>query len=213
MRPVVTQCDVCRSIDPAPVKWRHGALHVEETWSRLAIDITHFRGQLYLTVVDCGSSRFSLWRRLRRGDTAHVVDDLDQIFSERGAAAEILADNDTAFRSRDFAVFAAKWGVRLRFRAVHQSSGNGIVERNHRTVKVIAARKQCPIPEAVHLYNVTPLDGERADHSPAAQVYRYTVRDMVQAGAADAVSTESAPRPGQDQGSGGCRYQSAMRCG
>ena len=40
-----------------------------------------------------------------------MVDELDQIFSERGAAAEILADNDTAFRSRDFAVFTAKWGV------------------------------------------------------------------------------------------------------
>ena len=60
VRPVVTECDVCRSIDPAPVKWRHGVLQVQTTWTRLAIDITHHRGQLYLTVVDCGPSRFSL---------------------------------------------------------------------------------------------------------------------------------------------------------
>ena len=120
---------------------------------------------------------------------------MDSIFNERGAPAEILADNDTAFRSRDFAVFAAKWGVQLRFRAVHQPSGNGIVERNHRTVKVIAARKQCPVPEAVHLYNVTPLDGESADGSPAAQVYRYSVRDRVQAGAAAELNGEPNVRP------------------
>ena len=208
VRPIVTQCDVCRSIDPAPVKWRHGALHVLETWSRLAIDITHHRGQLYLTVVDCGPSRFSLWRRLRRADTAHVVDELDQVFHERGAAAEILADNDTAFRSRGFAVFAAKWGVRLRFPAVHQPSGNGIVERNHRSVKVIAARKQCSVSEAVHLYNVTPLDGERADSSPAAQVYRYAVRDVLQAEAVDRVNADSqaGAGPGQDDGQSGSDY-------
>ena len=54
----------------------------------------------------------------------------------RPSSAEILPDNDTAFRSRDFAVFATKWGVRLRFRAVHQLSGNDIVQRNHLTVIV-----------------------------------------------------------------------------
>ena len=206
MRQVVAQCDVCRSIDPAPVKWRHGGLCVEETWSRLAIGITHHRGQLFLTVIDCGPSRFNMWRRLRRADTAHVVEELNQIFNERGAAAEILADNDTAFRSRDFAVFASKWGMRLRFRAVHQPSGNGIIERNHRTVKVIAARKRCSVSEAVHLYNVTPLDGERADTSPAAQVYRYTIRDRVQAGAADAINLGTAARPGQDDVTDGDGY-------
>ena len=203
VRPIVTQCDVCRSIDPAPAKWRHGTLHVKETWSRLAIDITHHRGQLYLTVVDCGPSRFALWRRLRRADTAHVVDELDQIFNERGAAVELLADNDTAFRSRDFAVFAVKWGVRLRFRAVHQPSGNGIVERNHRTVKVIAARMQCSVQQAVHLYNITPLDGERAESSPAAQVHRYPIRDRVRAATVDTVHVEPTSRPAQEGGRNG----------
>ena len=51
-----------------------------------------------------------------------MVDELDQIFNERGAAAEILADNDTAFRSRDFAVFAAKWGSRC-----GQQSRSGVI--------------------------------------------------------------------------------------
>ncbi|XP_043199219.1 uncharacterized protein LOC122368950 [Amphibalanus amphitrite] len=117
-RAVVTQCDVCRSIDPAPVKWRHGVLSVKETWSRLAIDITHFRGQLYLTAVDCGPSRFSLWRRLRRADTAHVTEELDQIFSERGAVEEVLADNDTAFRSREFSAFMSSWGFLVMLESV-----------------------------------------------------------------------------------------------
>lgn len=33
-----------------------------------------------------------------------------------------------------------EWGVRLRFSAAYRPLGNGIIERNHRTVKRGAAR-------------------------------------------------------------------------
>ena len=99
VRHVVMTCDVCRAVDPAPVKWRHGSLGVPETWNRLAIDITHYRGQSFLSIIDCGPSRFCLWRQLRRSDSGSVIAQLEQVFLERGAPVEILADNDTAFRS------------------------------------------------------------------------------------------------------------------
>ena len=178
-RAAVLGCDVCRAIDPAPVKWRHGTLSVPESWQRLAIDMTHYRGQCYLTIVDCGPARYSLWRPLRREDCASVVHALEEVFFERGAPAELLCDNGTVFRSRNFATLAVRWQVSLRFRAAYVPSGNGIVERNHRTVKVIAARKQCSVAEAVHLYNVSPHDGQAAATSPAGLIYRYAVRDCV----------------------------------
>ncbi|XP_043201309.1 uncharacterized protein LOC122370107 [Amphibalanus amphitrite] len=62
-RAVVHHCDVCRSIDPAPVTWRHGSLEVPETWQRLAIDVTHYQHQSYLTVIDCAG------RQLPVGDS------------------------------------------------------------------------------------------------------------------------------------------------
>ena len=179
VRAVVQHCDVCRSIDPAPVTWRHGSLEVPETWQRLAIDVTHYQHQSYLTVIDCGPSRFGLWRQLRRPDAENVVSHLEAILCERGAPSEILCDNDTVFRGRHFGAFAVKWGVLLRFRAAYEPGGNGIVERHHRTVKVIAARKQCSIPEAVHLYNVSPRDSDSASDAPVGRIYRYTVRDCV----------------------------------
>ena len=83
---------------------------------------------------------------------------LEAIFRERGAPQEILCDNATVFRGRQFAVFVAEWNVKLCFRAAYEPGGNGIVERHHRTVKVIAARRQCTIAEAAHLYDVTPQD-------------------------------------------------------
>ena len=207
-RTAVRNCDVCRTIDPAPVKWRHGTLDVPQTWQRLAIDVTHYSGQSYLSIVDCGPSRYCLWRLLRREDSASVVQKLEEVFFERGAPEELLCDNDTAFRSRHFAAFAAHWNVTLRFRAAHVPSGNGIVERNHRTIKVIAARKQCSIAEAVHLYNVAPRDDGNADDSPASRVYRYAVRDCVQPGRGELAPPECnselnaarAPPPGGNAG-------------
>lgn len=178
-RATVRQCEVCRKIDPAPAKWQHGSLSVTETWWRLATDVTHYLGSAYLSLVDCGPSRFAVWRHLRRPDADTVVSHLEQVFCERGAPAELLCDNDTVFRGRRFAAFAARWGVSLRFRGAYAPSGNGIVERNHRTVKVIAARKGCSVAEAVHLYNVTPRDGETVASAPVSGIYRYRVRDCV----------------------------------
>ena len=155
---VVSSCQVCRSIDPAPERWRAGELAVKETWHRVGIDITHYASRSYLTMVDHGPSRFSIWRQLRLQTAACVVQQLESVFYERGAPHELLLDNDTAFRSKCFRSFAEEWRISLRFRCAYVASGNGIVERCHRTVKTIAARKECSIAEAVYRYNMSPRD-------------------------------------------------------
>ena len=139
------------------------------------MDITHYRGRSYLSLEDCGPSRFTLWRPLRTQTSAAVIDQLESVFLERGAPEELLLDNDTAFRSRLFEDFVNRWGVRLRFRCAYAASGNGITERCHRSVKVIAARSDCTIAEAVYLYNVTPRDDRSSNAAPANMLYRYKV--------------------------------------
>ena len=121
VRRVVKACQVCQSIDTAP----------------------------YLTLIDCGPSRFAVWRRLRRQDTD-------------GAA---------------FKQFAERWALRVRFRcAQYVASGNGIAERCHRSVKRIATRKHCTIAEAVYWYNVAPKDDVDSATAPANMLYDYSVR-------------------------------------
>ena len=176
MQRVVASCDVCQSIDPAPVKWTHGGLGVEVVWLRVAMDITHFRGRSYLSLIDCGPSRFSVWRPLRMQTSASVIEQLEAVFWERGAPEELLTDNDPAFRSRQFESFAAQWNMSVRFRCAHSPSGNGIVERCHRTVKVTAARKNCTIAEAVYWHNVSPRSDGGPASAPAERLYRYSVR-------------------------------------
>ncbi|KAK4319771.1 hypothetical protein Pmani_009323 [Petrolisthes manimaculis] len=176
VRMVVSSCQVCQSVDPAPVKWRTGNLSVEGIWQRVGMDITHCRGKSYLTLIDCGPSRFTIWRPLRIQTSECIAEQLETVFFERGSPDEILTDNDTAFRSKLFTQFASRWNVHLRYRGAYVPAGNGVVERCHRTVKVIAARKGCSVAEAVYLYNITPLDDWSSNSTPANMLYRYSVR-------------------------------------
>ena len=176
IREAIAECQRCCSIDPAPVKWAKGNLDVDGVWVRVGMDITHYRGLHYLSLIDHGSSRFTVWRLLRRQDSASVIQQLENVFCERGAPSEVLTDNDTAFRSSAFQEFARRWGIKVRYRCAYAPSGNGIVERCHRTVKRIAARKGCSLQEAVYWYNLAPQDDVSASTAPANQVYRYEVR-------------------------------------
>ena len=176
VKTVVRECEECQSIDPVPVHWSKGALNVKQTWHRIAMDITHCNGAHFLTVIDCGPAPFAIWRRLPRQDAISVINQLKALFYERGPPTETLTDNDTAFRSSLLKTFLDEWRVRLRFRCAYVPSGNGIIERCHWTVKGIAARKRCTIPEAVYWYNVTPKDNVSSATAPANMVYRYRIR-------------------------------------
>ena len=105
-----------------------------------------------------------------------VINQLKALFYEWGLPTEILTDNDTAFRSSLLKTFLNEWRVRLRFRCAYVPSGNSIIEQCYRTIKRIATRKQCTIPEAVYWYNVTPKDDISSATAPANMVYRYRIR-------------------------------------
>ena len=176
VKTVVRECEECQSIDPAPVHWSKGALNVKQTWHRIAMDITHCNGSHFFMVIDCGPARFAIWRRLRRQDATSVINQLKALFYEWVPPTEILTDNDTAFRSSLLKTFLDEWRVRLQFCCAYVPSSNGIIKRCHRTVKRIATRKQCTIPEAVYWYNVMPKDDVSSATAPANMVYWYRIR-------------------------------------
>ena len=60
VKTIVRECEVCQSIDPAPVHWSKGALNVKQTWHWVAMDITHCNGSHFLTVIDCGPAQFAI---------------------------------------------------------------------------------------------------------------------------------------------------------
>ena len=172
----VRNCEKCQSIDPAPIQHDPGKLSVEENWSRLAVDATHYAGKCYLTMIDCGPSRFAIWREIKSENASEIADILDEIFRERGPVAELLMDNGSGFRSYRVAEVCRKWNVRRHFRAAYRPSGNGLIERHHRTVKRMAARSGASPLHMVFWYNLAPREGQEKSSVPSSALYTYSWR-------------------------------------
>ena len=173
---VVSECLRCRSIDPAPVRWQPGVLDVDSVWTRVAVDITHYNSSLYLTMIDCGPSRFTIWRKLRSEGAEEVTSLVEDVFRDHGPPEELLLDNGSTFRSVLFCSMCRKWSVFLNFRCAYRPSGNGIVERIHSTIKRMAARSKMDVRDMVFYYNSSPKHAIKGDSVPRNQMYRYHAR-------------------------------------
>ena len=156
---VVKACETCRLIDLAPVCYKKGKLGVKDNWSKLAMDITHHNGENFLT---------STVAPLDLQYGSHCADKM----------RSLLSDSWTMFSSSE----ARQWKywptttLHLRFQCTYSPSGNEIVERSHRTIKTIAARKNCSILEAVYWHNITPKDDVSPCTVLANMLHRYHVQ-------------------------------------
>ncbi|XP_076043781.1 uncharacterized protein LOC143026882 [Oratosquilla oratoria] len=167
-----------QSIDPAPRPHATGELNVEENWRRLAVDVEHYRRGRYLSMVDCGLGRFAVWQELKTETGEEIARVVNEIFLERGPVDEVLMDNSTAFRSRALKEMLDKWSTKRFFRAAYQPSGNGIIERQHRTIKSIAERALTPPVEAVFWYNMSPRSSQDEYSVPQKALFEYEWRHL-----------------------------------
>ena len=172
----IKSCVTCSSIDPSPVQWKRGDLEVDECWHRLAVDVTHFDGRCYLSIIDCGPGRFVIWRRLKDESADSVVLQLLQIFREHGPPKQLLMDNGLCFRSATMKDLLRDWRVEPIYRCAYRPAGNGIVERIHRTIKRMAARTRGDPLDMVYYYNVTPRNGADERTLPSCSIFRYSWR-------------------------------------
>nr|XP_047143321.1 uncharacterized protein LOC105844469 [Hydra vulgaris] len=100
VKQVVAECDECNSIDPNVVLWDKENLAVSKVWERVACDVTRVDSSLYLTCIDCGPSRYTLWTPLSDESATMVVQALETIWSILGPPSEVLLDNSKSFRSQ-----------------------------------------------------------------------------------------------------------------
>jgi len=163
---VVRDCRPCCSIDPAPIRWDKGHLSVARSWSRVAVDVTHYKGERFFTFIDCGPSRFTIWRLIPNESAAVLTSTLLSVFREFGSPEEILLDNFSTFRSREIKEMCDEWNVKQVFRCANRPSGNGVVERIHRTVKRMAGRSGRSPLAMVYFYNISPRVAHKMDSSP-----------------------------------------------
>ena len=156
MKKVVSECVPCSEYDPHPVKAPKGSLQVDQVWSWLSCDMTHVGNEKFVTIVDCGPSRFAVWQRVNHESETEVVECLRKVFDLYSAPRELLMDNGMVFRSKGVEELCRKWAVNRLFRAAYKARGNGVVELHHRTVKRMKARRGGTLSEAVKVYNLTP---------------------------------------------------------
>ena len=80
VKKVVNCCERCQTIDPAPVTHSKGEIRIYKNWSRMAIDVTHYRHIPYLSMIDCGPSRFAIWRKLKGEAAEEIFNTLNEVF-------------------------------------------------------------------------------------------------------------------------------------
>ena len=173
IRLIVRTCDRCQSINPVLSVHEAGEIQVNKNWERLAIDVTHYRNKVYLSMVDCAPGRFAIWKRIREETVEVISTVLEEVFLERGPVTEVLMDNGRAFQSAILKEMLNKWGGRCFFRAVYRPSGNGIVERHHLTIKVLAERSMISSQEAVFWYNLSLKTGQKVDSVLQNTIFKY----------------------------------------
>ena len=173
---VVKKCVRCQSIDPAPNLHDPGEIWTSKNWTRLTIDITHYCGGAYLSIIDCGPGRLAIWRELHAESASAVAEELEKVMLECGPVMEVIMDNGTVFRSEIFQAMLKKWKIRSYYQAADRPGGNGIVERHHRTVEAIAERGGISPEEATFWYNMAPKVGQRNDTMPHRSVCNYECR-------------------------------------
>lgn len=152
---VVSRCQECARIDPAVnIRWDHGKITADEVSERWAADITHFKGESFLSVIDVASG-FTLWHALRNESAVEVVGKMRETFAVLGPPQQLLTDNGTVFRSREMNNLLEQWEVKPIFSCAYRPQGNAVIERVHRTVKRTAARTGGSVGEACFWINTT----------------------------------------------------------
>ena len=121
-----------------------------------------------MTLVDCGPGRFAIWRKIASECDGDLCTALRAVFNEFGPPQELLLDNFTTHRGAAIQKLLSEMGIESRFRCANRPSGNGLVERCHRTIKRMAARSKKPIHDMVAWYNATP---NSAGVIPASTVF------------------------------------------
>mgnify|MGYP003417316483 FL=1 len=170
---VVRNCIRCATVDPHASGVMKGELGVNDTWFRIAVDVVHVEGRKFLSIVDCGPGRYALWVEMKDESGRSVLNAIRKIMYERGFVKEILSDNGGAFKSDMLTAFCSDWNILHKFRCVNEPSGNGIAERNHRTIKRMVARTRKSVEEMLYWYNMSPREGLDEKSVPFASVYAY----------------------------------------
>lgn len=152
---VVRDCEPCARICPAAKNnVKKGWLFSSMVWHSLSSDLSYFGKKTYLTLIDNGS-RFCIWREVKNKSAEEICGKLSCIFAEMGPPKEFITDNESIFHSIEMKKLMEDWNISHVFSCAYRPQGNGLIERNHKTIKIMAARSGNSVETCVFWYNTT----------------------------------------------------------
>ena len=127
----------------------------EYPWQKVATDLFHLDGSIYMIVVDY-FSRYPEVKKLTSTTTQGVINVLKSLFARYGIPEVVRSDNGPQFSSQEFTDFAREYQFHHQTSSPHFPSSNGQAERAVQTVKNLLKKSKDPFV-ALLAYRATPL--------------------------------------------------------
>ena len=128
-------------------------------WTKLAIDIFYFKGDLYLVLVDY-TSHFPIVLKLKSMTAQHIIDHIKQIFAEYGWPYTIVSDNRPCYTSETFRKLMIEYRVNHITSLPHYPQSNCLAEKYVQIIKNLfykAKEEQQDLHKFLMIYRNTPL--------------------------------------------------------
>ena len=132
---VVTNCHVCqkyKNSNPRQPLLPHEPVDIP--WSKVGIDLFHYKKALYLMIVDYYSKYFEI-SLLSSSKSQQVITYLKSNFARHGIPMRIISDNGPPFNSLEFSKFCKEWDIEHCTSSPYYPRSNGLVEKTIGTVK------------------------------------------------------------------------------
>ena len=132
---IVQKCQTCREFQASNAKEPMFQEQVPHgPWEMTASDLFHFNGADYLLIFDY-YSKFIEFSRLSDTLSKTIITHTKSIFARHGIPQKVRTDNGPQFSSREYKLFAEKWGFdHITTSPLHPQS-NGLAERSVQIIK------------------------------------------------------------------------------
>ena len=135
---LVLNCELCMKYSTAKCKLEPSLSLGQEVplypWIKLATDIFHFEGALYLLIVDY-TSRYPVGHQLTSMTGQHVASHFKLICSEYGSPETLASDNRPCCTSESFTTLMKDYNVNDITSSPHYTQSNGLAEKYVQIVK------------------------------------------------------------------------------
>ena len=160
---LVLNCELCLKYSTAKCKLEPSLTLGQEIplypWTKLAMDIFHFKGISYLLIVDY-TSQYPVVHKLTSMTGQHITSHFKAICSEYGWPDTLVSDNGLCYVSEVFTNLMMQYNVNHITSSSHYPQSNGLAKKYMQVVKNLfhkAKEEGKDLYQSLMVYHTTPL--------------------------------------------------------